>query len=124
MSLPLAAALCATAAPAHHSPAMFDQEQQLTLSGTVRLFQWTNPHAYIQLLVQDDRGREEEWSIEMAAPTYLQQQGWRPSTVKPGDRLTVTIRPLRNMPEKKGGLLLRVVGADGKPLGKSAGGTP
>jgi hypothetical protein len=120
----LAAVLCVSTALAHHSPAMFDQERELTLSGTVRLFQWSNPHSYIQLVVQDEQGRQEEWSVEMAAPTYLQQQGWRPSTVKPGDELTVVIHPLRNMPANKGGLLLKAMGADGKPLGKNAANAP
>ena len=61
----------ATAALAHHSAAMFDQSKQITLSGTVRDFQWTSPHCYIQLLANTDQGAPQEWSLEMAAPMYL-----------------------------------------------------
>ena len=101
---------------AHHSPVMFDRTQPVTLTGTVREFQWTNPHSYIQLVVKNDQGQDEEWSLEMAAPTYLYNLGWRPSTVKTGDTLTVTVAPLRK--GGKGGLLLKAVTADGKPIGR------
>jgi hypothetical protein len=100
---------------AHHSPAMFDFSKQTTLTGTVRLFQWTNPHSYIQLVVKAENGAEQEWSLEMGANVYLYNLGWRPSTVKPGDTLTVTVVPLRN--GKQGGLLMQATTADGKTLG-------
>jgi hypothetical protein len=108
--------LVAQAAFAHHSPVMFDQTQPLTLTGTVREFQWTNPHSYIQLVVKNDRGQDEEWSLEMAAPTYLYNLGWRPSTVKAGDTITVTIAPLRK--GGNGGLVLKAATADGTPIGR------
>ena len=117
-----AAALGADTALAHHSPVMFDQAQQVTLTGTVREFQWTNPHSYIQLVVKNDQGQDEEWNLEMGAPTYLYNLGWRPSTVKAGDTLTVTIAPLRK--GGKGGLLLKAATADGKPIGRAPGATP
>jgi hypothetical protein len=101
---------------AHHSPAMFDFSKQLTLSGTVRLFQWTNPHSYIQLVVKPADGAEQEWSLEMGANAYLYNLGWRPSTVKAGETLTVTVVPLRS--GKPGaGLLIEAKTADGKTLG-------
>ena len=109
-------ALSVNVALAHHSPVMFDRSQPLTLTGTVREFQWTNPHSYIQLVVKNDQGQDEEWSLEMAAPTYLYNLGWRPSTVKTGDTLTVTIAPLRK--GGKGGLLLKAVTPDGKSIGR------
>jgi hypothetical protein len=112
------AALGAGAALGHHSPVMFDQAQQRTLTGTVREFQWTNPHSYIQLVVKNDQGQDEEWNLEMAAPTYLYNLGWRPATVKPGDTLVVTIAPLRK--GGNGGLLLKATTADGKPIGRAA----
>jgi Family of unknown function (DUF6152) len=116
------AVLGADTALAHHSPVMFDQTQQVTLTGTVRAFQWTNPHSYIQLIVKNDQGQDEEWNLEMAAPTYLYNLGWRPATVKAGDTLTVTIAPLRK--GGRGGLLLKAATADGKPIGRAAGTTP
>lgn len=106
-------------AVAHHSAAMFDQQKKIELTGTVRQFQWTNPHCYIQLLVKDAQGREVEWSLEMGAPMYLYNRGWRPSTVKAGDRLKVTVAPLRN--GSRGGLLTDARGEDGRQLGKGVG---
>ena len=100
---------------AHHSPAMFDASKQLVLTGTVRLFQWTNPHSYIQLIVATQSGAEQEWSLEMGANVYLYNLGWRPSTVKAGDTLTVTVIPMRN--GQPGGLLVEAKTADGKTLG-------
>ena len=116
------AALGAGSAAAHHSPVMFDQTRQVTLTGTVRDFQWTNPHSYIQLVVKNDQGQDVEWNLEMAAPTYLYNLGWRPGTVKAGDTLTVTFAPLRK--GGNGGLLLKAVTADGKPIGRTPGATP
>jgi hypothetical protein len=110
------AALGANTAAAHHSPVMFDQTQPLTMTGTVREFQWTNPHSYVQLVVKNEQGEDVEWNLEMAAPTYLYNLGWRPSTVKAGDTLTVTVAPLRK--GGNGGLLLKAATADGKPIGR------
>ena len=117
-----AAVLSASAALAHHSPVMFDQTQKVMLTGTVREFQWTNPHSYIQLVVKNGQGQDEEWSLEMAAPTYLYNRGWRPSSVKAGDTLIVTIAPLRK--GGKAGLLLQAATVDGTPIGKTAAPTP
>ena len=109
-----AALLVPLAAHAHHSAAMFNAQQPLTLTGTVREFQFTNPHCYIQLQVRNARGVEEEWSVEMGAPTHLRGRGWKRTTLKPGDRVTVTIAPLRN--GGRGGELRRITTADGQPL--------
>lgn len=108
----------APAADAHHSMAMFDLQQPKALTGTVREFQWTNPHCYIQLMVRNDKGQEEEWSLELAAPMYLYNKGWRPSSVKPGDQIKVSIAPLRK--GGAGGMLLEATGADGKAIGRKA----
>ena len=105
---------------AHHSPAMFDFSKQLTLTGTVREFQWTNPHSYIQLMVKNEQGQEVEWSLEMGASVYLYNLGWRPSSVKPGETLTVTLAPLRK--GGNGGLLLKATRADGTPIGREVAG--
>lgn len=110
-------ALFAAVAGAHHSSSMFDAQQPRTLTGTVREFQWTNPHCYIQLRVRNANGEEEEWSLEMGAPMYLYNLGWRRSTVKAGDVLTVTIAPLRN--GERGGLLMKASTADGRELGRT-----
>lgn len=117
-----AAVFGANPAAAHHSPVMFDQTQQITMTGTVREFQWTNPHSYVQLVVKDDQGQDVEWNLEMAAPTYLYNLGWRPSTVKPGDTLIVTVAPLRK--GGNGGLLLKAATGDGKPIGRMPNAAP
>jgi len=106
-----------TTAFAHHSPVMFDQSQPRTLTGTVREFQWTNPHSYIQLIVKNAAGQDEEWNVEMAAPTYLYNLGWRPGTLKSGDEVILTVAPLRK--GGNGGLLLKATTADGKPIGRT-----
>jgi hypothetical protein len=110
-----AVALYATSARAHHSPTMFDMTQQLTVSGTVRTFQWTNPHCYVQLLVKSE-GKEEEWSFEMGSPIYLYNHGWRPMSLKAGDRLTVTFAPLRK--GGPAGLLIDARTSDGAQVGR------
>jgi hypothetical protein len=81
---------------AHHSGAMFDDKTSVTLTGTVRAYQWTNPHCWIQVLVPGEGGGTVEWSVEMGAPIELYRHGWRPTTLRSGDRITVTIHPMRN----------------------------
>jgi hypothetical protein len=110
-----ALSLAGGAALAHHSFAMFDNTKKVTVSGTVRQFQWTNPHAYIQLVSRNAAGRDVEWSMEMGAPMYLYARGWRPSTLKAGQRINVTINPLRN--GNPGGVVLDVTTPEGTPIG-------
>ena len=111
----IATSLIWAGASAHHSGAMFDQEKSVTLAGSVKQFQWTNPHCWIQLSVPNAHGRDEEWSIEMGAPLQLFQAGWKPGTLKPGDRVAVVIHPMKD--GTKGGLFVSAAGVDGKPLG-------
>jgi len=113
----LAVSIPALPAQAHHSMAMFDQTKTVTISGTVKQFQWTNPHCYIQLVAKDAKGVEKEWSLEMGAPMYLYAKGWRPSSLKAGTQISVTINPLRN--GEPGGIVLTASTADGKQIGKS-----
>jgi hypothetical protein len=108
-------ALFATgAALAHHSFAMFDRDKEVTLNGTVREFQWTNPHAFIELDVPDPAGKVEKWSVEMNSPNNLQRQGWKSTLLKTGDKVSVTLNPLRD--GKKGGLFVAITLADGKVI--------
>lgn len=110
-----AVALVAGTAQAHHSFAMFDMTKEVTVSGTVKEFQWTNPHAYIQLEARDEQGRDVEWSMEMGAPMYLYARGWRPSSLRAGMQVRVTLNPLRN--GRPGGVVREVVTADGRQIG-------
>jgi hypothetical protein len=110
------AALVATApVSAHHSGAMFDSQKTVTLQGTVKTFQWSNPHCWIQLLVQRD-GVTQEWSVEMAATTELYRSGWRPHTLQAGENVTLVVHPMRD--GSSGAQFLSAVGPDGVPLGK------
>jgi len=101
---------------AHHSFTMFDQSKTVTLIGTVKDFRWTNPHVFIQLLVKNAQGNEEEWSIEMTSPEHLSRDGWRPGTLKPGDKVTLNIHPLHD--NAKGGQYLSGTGPNGPLLGQ------
>jgi hypothetical protein len=109
----VAAGLSVTAV-AHHSFAMFDRDKEVTLVGTVREFQWTNPHAFIEMDVPDGKGNTEKWAIELNSPNNLTRQGWKSSLLKPGDKVSVTMNPLRD--GKKGGLFVSVVLPDGKVI--------
>lgn len=100
---------------AHHSGAMFDSQKTISLQGTVKTFQWSNPHCWIQLLVQRD-GVTQEWSIEMAATTELYRSGWRPHTLQAGESVTIVARPMRD--GSTGAQFLSAAGPDGAPLGK------
>ena len=93
------AAMAGAAAPAsaHHSFAMYEPTKTLTLKGTVKTFQWTNPHVVIWILVQPEGGgAPQEWSIETTSPGVLIRDGWTRQSIKPGDRVSVTFSPLRD----------------------------
>jgi hypothetical protein len=111
-----AAAFIVAPLHAHHSGAMFDYDKSLTLAGTVKQFQWTNPHCWIELSVPGERGAE-DWSVEMGAPLQLYQGGWKPGTLKPGDEIKVVVRPTRDSTQKAG-LFVSAARADGTVLGK------
>jgi hypothetical protein len=113
--LATAVALAAGSAVAHHSFAMFDQSQTITLKGEVTDFRWTNPHVFIELNVKNDAGSVDEWSIEMTSPEHLSRAGWRPSTLKAGDRVTLNVHPMRD--GVKGGQYLSGTGPSGPLLG-------
>ncbi len=100
---------------AHHSFAMFDQSKQLTLKGTVSEFQWTNPHAWIHLDVLNPNGVKDTWQIELNSPNNLKRQGWKSSSVKPGDQVTLVLNPLKD--GSKGGLFVSITLPDGTVLG-------
>jgi hypothetical protein len=95
----LLAVMVAAASPAmaHHSFAMYEPTKTLTLKGTVKTFQWTNPHVVVWILVQpDDGGAAQEWSLETTSPGVLTRAGWTRQSLKTGDRVSVTFSPLRD----------------------------
>lgn len=108
--------LAPVALSAHHGFDMFDQKHAVMLQGTVKDWQWTNPHTWIQLNVEQD-GKVTEWSLEGVSISQLGRQGWKRNFIKIGDKITVEIFPLRN--GKPGGQWNRVYDADGKEIGGS-----
>jgi len=100
-------ALLANGASAHHSFAMFDNQQEKTVSGTLKELQWTNPHIWVQVLVPDQStGKAVEWSIEGSSPNNLVRKGWSRNSMKVGDKVVVVIHPLKN--GDNGGSLVKV----------------
>jgi hypothetical protein len=110
------AALAVTAAAfAHHSFAMYDHDHQIKLNGTVKVFQWTNPHVYIELDGRNaklESSQVQHYTIECASPGILNRVGWKFNMVKPGDAITVIIAPLRS--GEPAGLLKQITLADGR----------
>lgn len=100
-------------AHSHHSFAMFDKTKETWLEGTVSEFQWSNPHTFIQLVVPG-RDRAVEWSLEGGSPNILSRNGWRRTSLKPGDKVRVLIYPLRS--GQPGGSFLEVHRQDGTVL--------
>jgi len=113
-------ALAATQALSHHSFAMFDQSERVTLKGTVTDFQWTNPHAFIEMDVAGSDATAGHWQIELNSPNNLKRQGWSSTSLKAGDAITLAMYPLRDMSEHKGGLFVTLTKADGTVLSEAA----
>jgi hypothetical protein len=90
---------------AHHSFAAFDMSKEQTITGVVSRFDWTNPHTFIWVDVTSEKGVTESWAIEGMSPNYLGRRGWSKNSVKPGDKITVSIRPLKE--GKTGGMFIR-----------------
>jgi hypothetical protein len=107
----LASSVVAATAPAlaHHSFAMFDGEKKVTLEGTVKDFQWTNPHSWIMLTVLDDAGQPQLWAIEMGGPGGLARQGWA----------STTLNPLKD--GSNGGQFMAITLPDGTQMGNANG---
>ena len=108
--------LAVSPAQAHHSSAMFDKTRTVTLNGVVSQFMWTNPHSWIQIVVEDG-GMPVEWSIEMGAPVELFRIGWRPATLKPGDKIVLVGNPMRD--GTHGALFVSGKRQDGSAIGKA-----
>jgi hypothetical protein len=113
-----ALALSCSVAVAHHSFAMFDLGKDLTVEAVIKEVQFTNPHVWLQIMVTDAKGVATEWSIESGAPGMMLRNGWKPSTLKPGDKVTLTMHPLKN--GSPGGSLVSVKVPDGRVLGPGA----
>lgn len=109
-----AAIIVVAPALAHHSFTMFDMTKRITLVGSVTSFEWSNPHAYIEIDVPGEDGELKHWSIELGSPSILQSTGWKFSSLKKGDKTTLVINPLKS--GQAGGFLYTATLPDGRVL--------
>jgi len=110
-----ALALYASASFAHHSPIIFDRTRTITIEGVVTEFKWSSPHSWIHLDVKDEHGGVGNWGVEMNPASLLARAGWKSSTLKPGDKVSIVVYPLRN--NEKGGQYVAIKLPDGRTLG-------
>ena len=114
VAIAVAALAVPPAALAHHSFAMFDANQTLSTTATVKEFQWGSPHTWLELVVLSEDKTEKPLSLELTTISGLQRNGWKPGTLKPGDRVTVTYHPMRD--GTPAGQLVQAVTEDGRTL--------
>ena len=98
-------------AGAHHSFAMFDLKAEKVLNGTVKAFEWTNPHTWIHVDVVEN-GSVVTYAVEGQSPNFWSRRGWSKNTVRPGDKVTISIRPLKD--GSKGGMFMRMTLPNGE----------
>jgi len=104
----------ARSASAHHGFAVFDTTSRKTITGTVKSFEWTNPHTWVWLDVPNDKGGVDTWGFEGMSPNFLGRRGWTRNTLKPGDQITVTYFGLKD--GSKGGGFLSAKRPNGEEL--------
>ena len=111
-----AVAALAVGAPAlaHHSTAMFDFDKTVEITGTVQDFQWTNPHTWTNVDVAGTGETAGVYGLEGMSPNYLSRNGWTKRTLKPGDKLTFAVHPLKD--GRKGGFMVSAKFPDGTVL--------
>jgi hypothetical protein len=110
----LVALVLAGPAAAHHSYAMFNREKVVTLSGTVSIWEYNNPHSSLWIYVKNADGRSVLYGVEGPGPGILARQGLTRASIKPGDQITVKVNPLRD--GRPGGNLVQVTTAGGRVL--------
>lgn len=104
----------AIVASAHHSFAPFNLTTEKTIVGTIKQFDWTNPHTWIWIDVANDKGGVDTWGVEGMSPNYLARRGWTRTTFKPGDKATIVVRPMKD--GSPGGMFVRATLANGREL--------
>jgi hypothetical protein len=102
-------------ATAHHSFAVYDLEKEVTLTGMVKEFHWTNPHVWLEIRVSDGKGTSTNWSFEMGAPGMLTRTGWKSRMLTPGDEVKVVANPLKTGESR--GRLVKVILPNGRVMG-------
>ena len=104
----------ASSAYAHHSAAGIDQTKTVTVEGIVKTFKWANPHSWVEVEVPNSKGGTEIWNFEMTSPAFLVKAGWKATTLKTGDKVTVVGRPFKN--GDPGGLYVSITLPNGQVL--------
>ena len=108
---------------AHHGTGVaYETEKKVTLKGTVTELIWANPHCGILFDVADDKGQVVHWGAELGNPHALSEAGMSKDVLKPGDKITVSYRPLRD--GKKGGMFVSTKAPDGRLLSMQGGQNP
>jgi hypothetical protein len=102
---------------AHHSTVPFDSTKQTTLTGIVKEFDWTNPHTWIWINVPNDKGGMDLWGVEGMSPNYLGRRGWTKNTIKPGEKITIVGRPMKD--GSKAAMFMSATLANGKVMTQS-----
>ena len=113
----IAIAVAAFTAPAiaHHSFAMFDDQKTVTLQGTVKEFEWVNPHSWLRVTVNDEKtGKAAIWALELSSPSRLVTMGMHADSVKPGDAVSVTFHPMKD--GTRGGQFMQATLPGGKQI--------
>jgi hypothetical protein len=114
LSIAASLATFAGLALAHHSGAMFESTKTVVLNGTIAEFNWVNPHSSIKIEVPDADGKPVVWAIEMNTPQNLVREGWKRTTIKKGDKASITVRPMRD--GRPAGTYVSIKLADGTVL--------
>ena len=107
-------ALAAQPAAAHHSTAMFEWGKETKITGTIKEFQWTNPHSWIVFIAPNAQGGTDEWGFEGMSPNFLGRNGWSKHSLNPGDKVELTYYPLKD--GRKGGFSVVVTFPDGHSI--------
>jgi hypothetical protein len=106
--------LVSTSALAHHSFSMFDSQNEMWLEGTISVFQWTNPHTFIHVVIDNENGEQIEWALEGGSPNILARNGWKRTSLEVGEKVRVLIYPLKS--GEAGGTFLEIHKEDGMVL--------
>jgi len=111
--------LAAGTAAAHHSFSVFNMQTEISITGVVKEVQWTNPHIWVWVDVTGDDGEVVTWGLEGMSPNFLARRGWTRTTLKAGDKVTVSLRPLRS--GEPGGMFMSTTTPDGVVLTMGGG---
>jgi len=115
----IALGMSAGSAWAHHSFSVFNMQTEVSITGVVKEVQWTNPHIFIWVDVTGEDGAVVTWGLEGMSPNFLARRGWSRTTLEPGDRITVSLRPL--ISGDPGGMFISTTSPDGVVLSMGGG---